>query len=62
MSKTPKALTEVWEWKEKIFEERKDLSLSEWVKATKMQSRQLLDKRSIIVSHNGRQPKKAVGA
>ena len=61
MSKTPQALTEVWEWKE-IFEERKDLSLSEWVNATKEQSRQLLDKRGIVKSHNGHQPKKAVGA
>ena len=35
MNKISKALTEVWEWKEQIYEERKDMTLSEWAKRSK---------------------------
>ena len=38
MSKISKALTEVWEWKEKIHEERKDMTLSEWARKSKKNS------------------------
>lgn len=62
MTKTSRALTEVWEWKERIFEEHKDLSLAEWVARTKEQSTQLLEKRGIDRTDKARKPKKAVGA
>jgi hypothetical protein len=62
MSKTSKALVETWEWKEEIFKERSDLSLSEWANLAREQSRQLLEERGMSKAHNARQPKKAVGA
>jgi hypothetical protein len=38
MSKTSKALTGVWEWKEEIYEERKAMTLAEWVRISKENS------------------------
>ena len=38
MSKVSKALAEVWEWKEQIYEERKDMTLAEWAKISKEKS------------------------
>lgn len=38
MSKVSKALTEVWEWKKQIYQERKDMTISEWVKISKENS------------------------
>jgi hypothetical protein len=35
MSKMSKALIEVWEWKEKIYEERKDMTLAEWAERSR---------------------------
>ena len=62
MSKVSKALSEVWQWKEAIYEERKDMSLAEWAKRSKQNSRRLCKKYGIGKTTEPVQPKKAVGA
>ena len=47
MSKVSKALTEVWEWKEKIYEERKDMTLAEWARISKEKSSRIRKKYGI---------------
>jgi hypothetical protein len=47
MIKHSKALLEVWDWKEKIFEERKGRSISEWAALSKKNSQELLKKYNI---------------
>ena len=62
MSKVSKALAEVWQWKEEIYEERKDMSLAEWARRSKQNSRRLCKKYGITKATEPVQPKKAVGA
>jgi len=42
MTKIPDALKEVWEWKEQIYQERKDKSIEEWCEIAKSNSKELL--------------------
>ena len=62
MSKVSVALAEVWQWKETIYEERKDLTLAEWARKSKQNSRRLCKKYGIGKTTKPVQPKKAVGA
>lgn len=62
MSKISKALTEVWEWKEKIHEERKGMTLTEWAKISKEKSSRILKKHGIRKAPESTRPKKVVGA
>jgi hypothetical protein len=62
MSKVSEALVEVWQWKEKIYEERKELTLADWAKKSKQNSRRLCKKYGIVKTTEPVQPKKALGA
>jgi hypothetical protein len=62
MSKISKALNEVWEWKEQIYEERKGLTLTEWVKISKEKSNRILKKHGIRKEPESARPKNVVGA
>ena len=48
MSKISDALKEVWEWKEEIYNERKDKSIDEWCEIAKSNSKQLLKNYNIM--------------
>lgn len=62
MIETPRAPAEVWEWKDKIYEERKDMNPSEWANMDREQSRALLKKRGIVKTREAQKTKKVVGA
>jgi len=62
MSKVSKALTEVWEWKEQIYEERKDMTLAEWVRISKEKSSRIRKKYGIRKESDTAGRKKVVGA
>jgi hypothetical protein len=47
MIKNSKALLEVWDWKEKIFKERKGKSLAEWINLSRKNSQALLKQYNI---------------
>ncbi|MEQ8222767.1 MAG: hypothetical protein ABRQ37_10730 [Candidatus Eremiobacterota bacterium] len=48
MSKISDALKEVWEWKEKIYQERKDKSIDEWCEIAKSNTKELLKDYNIM--------------
>jgi hypothetical protein len=62
MTKVSKALTEVWEWKEEIYEERKGMTLTEWAKISKEKSSRIRKKYGIGKERETAGHKKVVGA
>jgi hypothetical protein len=60
MSEIPKALAEVWEWKEKIYAERRDMSLTEWTQVSRKNSSQILEEYGI--HRTGETPKRKKAA
>jgi hypothetical protein len=65
MIKYSKALLEVWDWKEKIFNERKDMSISDWADLSRKNSQELLARYNIKKTTHKKDteplPKKASG-
>jgi hypothetical protein len=47
MIKYSKALLEVWDWKEKIYNERKDMPISDWAELSRKKSQELLARYNI---------------
>ena len=62
MSNISKALNEVWEWKDKIHEERKGMMLSEWVQISKENGSRIRKKYGIRKIVKTTEMKKAIGA
>jgi hypothetical protein len=42
-----KSLTEVWEWKEKVYDETKELSVKEYIRKIKNDADSILSKRKV---------------
>ena len=53
-----KSLTEVWEWKEKVYEETKALSSEEFINKLKSDTDIILSKNKIILTINSFPDKK----